>query len=249
MTPPTHHRQGGLSLVELMVAVSLGLFLVAALGYIFMGSRLSFMGTDAGARIQETGRFVMDALERNIAEAGYVEISSAFTDSKVAFTGTPLTGEDGVTAVKTGERKANTDYLAVSMETTADCLGNAIAAGTVAVNEFYISSTGNLMCDGSGDAVGGQIIADGVEDLQIRYGMDENGDGSVDIYKTSPNATELPRVIVVQVCVLVRSQNNGVVNEAQTYQDCTGTTVTAGASDRYLRRAFSAAFSLRNRGT
>lgn len=244
--PP--QRQGGLSLVELMVAITLGLTLMAALGYIFLGSRQSFVGNDAGARMQESGRFVMDVLQRNIAEAGYVEISAVFTESKVAFNGTPINGEDGVTSIKAGERLAGTDYLAVSLETDADCLGNAIAAGTEASNELYISATNELMCDGSGDAAGGQVVAEGVEDLQLRYGLDENGDGSVDIYKNQPaSAAEWSRVLVVQACVLVRSTDNGVVDTAQTYRNCAGNDVTA--SDRRLRRAFTAAFSLRNRGT
>lgn len=241
-------RQGGLSLVELMVAMTLGLTVMAALGYIFLGSRLSFVGNDASARMQESGRFVLDVLERNIAEAGYVDISANFTDSKVAFSGTPVNGEDGVTSLKAGERLAGTDYLTVSLETDADCLGNPIAAGTEASNAFYIGTGNALMCDGSGDGAGGQLLADGVEDMQLRYGIDVNNDGSVDIYKSLPaSPAEWSQVLLVQVCVLLRSTDNGVVDAAQTYRNCAGADVTA--TDRRLRRAFTASFSLRNRGT
>lgn len=60
----------GLSLVELMVALLLGLLLTAGLVQLFGTSRLTFQTSDASARVQENGRFAMELLKRDLRMAG-----------------------------------------------------------------------------------------------------------------------------------------------------------------------------------
>lgn len=63
--------QQGISLVELMVAMLLGLILTAGLTQIFTGSQRSFRMAESLARTQETGRIALDILSRDIRNADY----------------------------------------------------------------------------------------------------------------------------------------------------------------------------------
>jgi type IV pilus assembly protein PilW len=55
-----------------MVAVSLSLLLLSGIVAIFMSSRASYETTDKLSRIQETGRFALDQIMRDIRSAGFV---------------------------------------------------------------------------------------------------------------------------------------------------------------------------------
>jgi len=63
-------RQQGLSLVELMVALTLGLLLTAGMIQLFGSTKLTFQTNDAAARVQENGRFAMELLKRDLRMAG-----------------------------------------------------------------------------------------------------------------------------------------------------------------------------------
>src|SRR5690554_1096287 len=63
--------QQGITVVELMVAMLLGLILTAGLVQIFTGSQRSFRMAEALGRVQETGRIASDILSRDIRNADY----------------------------------------------------------------------------------------------------------------------------------------------------------------------------------
>ncbi len=68
----THrHQQRGLSLVELMIAITLGLIVLTAILAVFSQNNRSFRQSDAVARMQDSARFALDTLARDIAMAGY----------------------------------------------------------------------------------------------------------------------------------------------------------------------------------
>lgn len=64
-------RQHGFSLVELMVAMLIGLFLTGGIVYVYIGSKTSYNFNVAAANIQENGRFAIHFLTRDIRQAGY----------------------------------------------------------------------------------------------------------------------------------------------------------------------------------
>lgn len=67
----TVSRQRGLSLVELMIALTLGLMLTAAIGYFYLGSRQSYRTQDGMARLQENARYALEVIARDVRMAGY----------------------------------------------------------------------------------------------------------------------------------------------------------------------------------
>ncbi|NDK39269.1 pilus assembly protein PilW [Pseudoxanthomonas gei] len=61
----------GLSLIELMIALLIGLILLIGLVQVFGASRTAYQLSEGLARVQENGRFAMDYLQRDIRMAGH----------------------------------------------------------------------------------------------------------------------------------------------------------------------------------
>ncbi len=65
---PRH--QTGFSLVELMIALTLGLIVLLAISSIYIGSQQTYRVQDDNARIQEAGRYALEVIGRSIRQAG-----------------------------------------------------------------------------------------------------------------------------------------------------------------------------------
>ena len=75
---PKINRQQGFTLVELMIAMMLGILLTGALLTMLTQARQSFKQDETYASMQDESRFAMQELTRDIAMAGFVgEILSA----------------------------------------------------------------------------------------------------------------------------------------------------------------------------
>ncbi|MBH1430867.1 PilW family protein [Stenotrophomonas maltophilia] len=68
----TSARQAGLSLIELMIAMVIGLVLMLGVIQIFIASQSASRLSEGVARAQENGRFALDFLERDIRMAGHL---------------------------------------------------------------------------------------------------------------------------------------------------------------------------------
>ncbi|MCF6202976.1 MAG: PilW family protein [Methylococcaceae bacterium] len=64
-------NQQGMTLIEIMIAMLLGLFLIAGVMKIYIGSKQSSRMLDNLSRMQENGRFAMDFIRRDIRQADY----------------------------------------------------------------------------------------------------------------------------------------------------------------------------------
>lgn len=277
-TTATRTSQTGLSLIELMVAITLGLMITSSLGYILMGSRSTYRTQDASARVQDTGRFAMEFIGRQLRSAGRIDITPLASDPRTSLIGlpenwSPISGSngaaagedteasnsDGEVAINGGSRQ--TDTLTVQYQSTnlggvtpADCNGVSAAIplvdipngggryGTV-INRIYLDGDNReLECDGNG---GGppQPFAEGIEDMQFRYAL--AADPSIFVDSSVIAANDWANVVAVEVCLMVQSTANGVVNTAQNIRDCEGEVYTP--NDTRLRRTFTSVFTLRNR--
>ena len=63
----------GFSLIELLIAIALGLLLTAAVGFLYVSNAKLFRKQDDDSRLQETARAAMDTLGYHIRMAGYVD--------------------------------------------------------------------------------------------------------------------------------------------------------------------------------
>jgi type IV pilus assembly protein PilW len=64
-------RQQGLSLIELMIGMTLGLFLLLAIVVYLVSAKTSYVNEEELGRVQENARFAMELLSQDIRNVGY----------------------------------------------------------------------------------------------------------------------------------------------------------------------------------
>ena len=325
MTPVK--KQQGLSLVELMIAIVLGLILVAGVIELFVNNRQVYRVQDAQSRLQENGRYAMTVLTQSIERAGYLgcatrsalninnmldtpnaylwdfttpiegnEATGAnqWTPARDVLITLPVGGSDILTirtieppelrvvshpttgapgsadiTVNSGHRLEVGDIVlahdcvagaifALTSGTTAGgtlrhnkTLGYNFGAGWVnkiATNSFYIRTRANApvpslyLKNGPADPV---EIIEGIESMQIQYGVDTSGNGAADTYQTANQVGNWNNIVSVRISlVMVSVENNLTVDGPQPY-NLEGETITP--DDRRLRRVFTRTVTLRNR--
>lgn len=137
LAPP--HQQG-FSLVELMVAMTIGFIVVAAVGYVYLSSRQSFRLTDSMSRMQENGRLAIETLARDVRMAGYVGCGNLKNATVTTIANPPVPVMSMATAI-TGQDSA---------ASTANFLGTTItrpAGDTISVMGAFgggVNLVGNL---------------------------------------------------------------------------------------------------------
>ena len=68
---PYRHAQSGMSLVELMVAMVLGLLLTLAATAVYLGSRTNYSTIDDTTALDEKGRFALDTIVRIVRQSAW----------------------------------------------------------------------------------------------------------------------------------------------------------------------------------
>ncbi len=212
-------RQRGVTLVELMIAMLLGLFLVGGVFLMFDRTKQAYRYQSGLAQVQEQGRFAISFLTRSLRIAGFPGDDMP--------PGNKIEGVDGPT-----------DTVAVRLRDNLDC--RDVATAGVAVNRFRINAS-NLEC--SGDGVNWDVYVQNVEDMQILYGEDLDADGLANRYLTAAEGPDWANVVVARVSLLVRSTDNTTL-QPEEYQNLFGNTVAA--QDKRLRRSFVTTIALRN---
>jgi len=93
---------------------------------------------------------------------------------------------------------------------------------------------------------GAEELVEGIEQIQLQYGIDTNGDVVVDEYRTADSVTDWNDVISVSVALLVRALDEyGADTDRRSYNLLDVTVAAPG--DRRLREVFTATASIRNR--
>jgi type IV pilus assembly protein PilW len=87
--PTASRRQLGLTLVELMVALVLGLVVIGAVTNLFLTNRQTYRATENLARMQENLRFAFELMARDVREAGATACGA--TNIANVLNGTPPT--------------------------------------------------------------------------------------------------------------------------------------------------------------
>lgn len=67
----SNRRDSGLSLIELMVSILLGVILSSGIIAVYLESKRNYAAEEELARIQENGRFALDLLKRELSMAGF----------------------------------------------------------------------------------------------------------------------------------------------------------------------------------
>lgn len=65
-------QQRGLTLVELMIGLIVGMLVIGAVLYVFLGTRLTYKYNDTMGRLQENGRTAIDMIGQDLRMAGFI---------------------------------------------------------------------------------------------------------------------------------------------------------------------------------
>jgi type IV pilus assembly protein PilW len=76
-------EQSGLTLVELLVAMAVGLLLVLAVVSLYLGNKTSFRHQEVNSRLQEDGRFALETIAYDLRNADYTGCGSISIQSNV----------------------------------------------------------------------------------------------------------------------------------------------------------------------
>ncbi|VUD52907.1 hypothetical protein TDB9533_01727 [Thalassocella blandensis] len=200
-------KQKGLSLIELMVSLVIGLVLMTGVVEVFISSKGTFTTQNAMSRVQEVGRLAIDFMAKDIRQAGYagcitrgeMEIvdgldASASSDYRYSFVNAirgydadtaenTLNVTDGLTGI---EVKANTDALFVS---SAGASSLSLSQSTGSTNTVKANGAVSGGCVGDvceGDIV---VLSDCVQARRFQVtGLTENS-GKVDVKYDDSSAT------------------------------------------------------------
>lgn len=197
----------GISLIEMLVAMVISLFLMGGIIQVFTQSKTSYKLQEGIARAQENGRIALYFFEKYLRRAGYpmdaLPQINGFANDKVAaasFNNTPLeTGSSDVLVLQ---------YRAPDIG-TFDCAGRFVPGNEFIAMRFYLSA-GELKCETADTASGtkqDRTLMEGVSSLQLTYAEDNDGDGIPDgNYRSAAAAIDWANVVAVQVGVSIPVQ-------------------------------------------
>jgi type IV pilus assembly protein PilW len=235
--------QRGLTLVELMVALTLGLLVTLAAASIYLVARQGFRTSSDQSRSFESGRTAVDTISRSLRMAGmppFDHLSPPMAPSQIAFSGNAIFGEEGAETDVISVAYTNLDPYDAATLLGANCSGAAVKAGDQTINTFFITANKELACFGT-SAVSGTgasaasitaakdvsavvtPVASGVVDMQILYGVASAPEvGSVSKLVDASNVTNWSTVRAIDVCIDVISLENNVVAGKTPGLNCKG---------------------------
>lgn len=123
MKPANPHTQWGMTLIEIMVALTLSLVLVGGVIQMFLTSKQTYRMNEALARVQENGRFALESISRDLRMSGYqgcadpdtIEINSIVLND-------PPTVSMVQSAVSGDEGSASADSITVRFGSSSSAL-------------------------------------------------------------------------------------------------------------------------------
>ncbi|RFU45910.1 PilW family protein [Paraburkholderia sp. DHOC27] len=257
-------RGAGHTLIELMIALALGLVVTTGAISLYRSQRAAFGRADDAIRIRDAGLTALTVIGQQVQMAGFIPADAPQAQQRPTVFGCSAarpTGADDnpVCEALTGRSDGIAiRYVGDSVSTwpsatgqTTDCLGQAVSTanglvggnGVLVVNRFYAkasSSTGEpeLYCDGNGKSGSAQPLVEGIERLRVKYWLTGAQSG---VDASALASAQWANVVAVDLCVLVRGAPQG---RNSRYVDCDG--VSALTTDSRAREAFWRRVAIRN---
>jgi type IV pilus assembly protein PilW len=219
-------RQRGFSLVELMIGMTIGLFLLAGLTNIFSQSRRTYAYQQAQAGQQTNERLGVAVLTTELQQAGFAQMTDIYIlnragqypNTALFGAGEAISGTEGnanVTVNGVGVVNYPNDTLAVRYwdgPGIVDCVGVPVPPATLSVDEIAINGV-NLTCATNGGAprpLMGDDLGPVAQQLRVlgmavAYGVDTNGDESIDTYQRAGGILNWNQVRVAEVELTIQS--------------------------------------------
>jgi type IV pilus assembly protein PilW len=262
------NSQGGVALIEMLVALVIGMVVVGAVLATYLSTGQTGRLQSAWAQMDEDAQIGLGILSSDLLMAGYAPPVSRDAETSVlvkTYNGRPVFGCDRGfqrAAVNTPAEcggsvnspaieisyEADLDNTVVTEGKPSDCLGNSLPEGTSGFTyNRYRANSGALQCTGpKGNAA---PLVDNVEGLQFWYGEADSANPRKLVRYVSASAVQdFSRVLSVRVCLLITSAEAVITAEDDAlkfYVDCE--LAPKASSDGHLRRAYFGTTALRNK--
>lgn len=249
----------GLTLIELMVAIALGLILVAVVIQIYIGSRATYNKQEDLSRLQENGRVALEIIGRSARIAGFKSNpTNALTGPLLPTSPLEIEGTAGLANVSDSLNirfQGSGNGAGVADGSVVNCLGTAIDATQIALettfNRFYIANNPagrpSLFCDITNNSIDdGVEVISAIEHLRFLYGVDTSGDFIADFYVPAGAVSNWNQVVSLRIGLIAATPNTiNPTLDTQTY-NVLGNTYNP-TDDRRSRRLYTQTIALRNR--
>ena len=239
----------GMSLIELMIAMGLGLILIAASFKIFISSKQSYFMVEELNEIQENGQFAALFLSKAIQMAGYSDPDDGALPHLFLAEGECVSSDSFCTSDGVGN---NSDKISIQLNPAfdEDCTGTVVPSDVVLSNVYYletISGVSGLYCRGYDPANGvwyseETLLVNGVDSLQFQFGTLESGGYQ---FFTADEVDDWATVNSVRFALLSSSIENETVSEKERhYALLDADTITY--DDSKIRHIYSATVYVNN---
>lgn len=194
--------QRGFTLIELMIALLISLFLIGGLVTLVGAMKITFANQNGLSQLQESERMAMTLMTDVIESTGYFPMPPL---TNTAVTSFPIVGVftfAGQTIFGTGNyadpapgNSITVRYVTTGIDNVINCTGNTSSVGPATfVNTFSIDATGNLNCTliVNGTAQAAIPLISGLNSMQIYYGVQTNtgvSTNSIDTYMDANTVT------------------------------------------------------------
>jgi type IV pilus assembly protein PilW len=208
-------RLRGFTLIELMIAITVAIFLVGGLLWMVQSTRNTFAAQNQLAQLQDNERLVLTFMTEVIEAAGYFPNPAVNTSTAVmpvalptfATAGQAVSGQGAFTAAAPGDT-VSIRYGAGPNDDIFNCRGtkNAVAPYDTFVNTFSVSPAGVLTCTFSSGALplpGVPVpLVNGVKTMVILYGVKKNPADTLSCADTYLDATQMAATDWSNVCTV-----------------------------------------------
>ncbi|MFT4519622.1 MAG: type IV pilus assembly protein PilW [Halioglobus sp.] len=312
----------GLSLVELLVSLFLGVLLSSAMVATYLSSKQGYLYDEQMARMQENGRYATRLLTRELSMAGFFGgalsmestpagivagdcadqpwalVAMPYLDFVDDFSGTaqPVSlNEISYKCMDAADISSGSDIVAIKRTATEASLRWGVPLSDLTASRgqqwylrqrdsqlpqwerlrpldlldasktipglsyweavakiYFIRSHSYTRGDGvpslcmetlAGNSMTSRCLVEGLENMQLEFGIDTDADGVANHYTAAPSPDELQQAVTAKIHLLLRSlsQMTGYVNNS-VYS--LGKTQVQASGDGYLRRVYSTAVPL-----
>jgi type IV pilus assembly protein PilW len=218
------NRQKGVSLIELMVAMVIGLFLILGVTQIFISNQRTYLFQQGQMGNQENGRFALAILSQELLKAGYRSNLGTVIPADNSLSG--CTFPLGASVVALSETSLCIQYQARS-RLDVTCQGAALAAAdrdsiTTPYSAMTVPSTARpkivekISLDLANKAITctsgttTQQLVTGVQDLRFEYGSDPSDPKSVSTFSTT---APVGTIAAVRFSALMQSPGTSIIRD------------------------------------
>lgn len=145
----SHAKQRGLTLVELMISILLGLIVILAATALLISTKNTYTSQEQNSVVQDTGRFALENISRSLRQTAFENWDTGSGDTPQA----PITNQPTMSATIFGAdaSRVTSTSEALSGLTTGDAVNGS---DVVAVRFFGVGQTdGSMATDGYGSVI------------------------------------------------------------------------------------------------